>query len=127
MFIPPGQTINAVKFKRDKYTCAAIGQIRGNCTVLVSKDRYRYYCSSEFIYTLTIPAQNMTEYEQGSAWYCEYFSNPMYRSPMVILNIASKITNSFKHRFFIHSEFSQPYFLRISSMFIELLTKPNHD
>lgn len=96
MFIPPEQTINAVKFHRDHYACAAIGQMRGNCTVQDANDRYRYECSSDFMYTLTIPAQNMTEYEKGSAWSCEYVVNSMYRSPVVILSIASKITFSFK-------------------------------
>lgn len=93
MFIPPEQTINAVKFHRDHYACAAIGQMRGNCTVQDANDRYRYECSSDFMYTLTIPAQNMTEYEKGSAWSCEYVVNSMYRSPVVILSIASKITS----------------------------------
>lgn len=96
MFIPPEQTINAVKFHRDHYACAAIGQMRGNCTVQDANDRYRYECSSDFMYTLTIPAQNMTEYEKGSAWSCEYVVNSMYRSPVVILSIASKIAFSFK-------------------------------
>lgn len=96
MFIPPEQTINAVKFHRDHYACAAIGQMRGNCTVQDANDRYRYEYSSDFMYTLTIPAQNMTEYEKGSAWSCEYVVNSMYRSPVVILSIASKITFSFK-------------------------------
>lgn len=96
MFISPEQTINAVKFHRDHYACAAIGQMRGNCTVQDANDRYRYECSSDFMYTLTIPAQNMTEYEKGSAWSCEYVVNSMYRSPVVILSIASKITFSFK-------------------------------
>lgn len=96
MFIPPGQTINAVRFHRDNYACASIGQMRGNCTVQASNDRYRYECSSEFMYTLTIPAQNMTEYEKGSAWSCEYVVNSIYRSPVVVLNIASKIAFSFK-------------------------------
>lgn len=96
MFIPPGQTINAVRFHRDNYAGAAIGQMRGNCAVQAANDRYRYECSSEFMYTLTIPAQNMTEYEQGSAWSCEYVVNSIYRSPVVVLNIASKIAFSFK-------------------------------
>lgn len=96
MFIPPEQTINAVKFHRDNFTCAAIGQIKGICTVQTANDIYRYECLSEYMYTLTIPAQNMTEYEQGSAWSCEYVVNAMYRSPVVILSIASKITFSFK-------------------------------
>lgn len=98
MFIPLGQTINAVTFHRDNYTCATIAQIRGNCIVLDANDRYRYDCSSEFIYTLTIPAQNMTEYEQGSAWRCEYVSTSMYRSNVVILYIASKIHKTFNFK-----------------------------
>lgn len=96
MFIPPGQTINAVRFHRDNYACASIGQMRGNCTVQAANDRYRYECSSEFMYTLTIPAQNMTEYDKGSAWSCEYVVNSIYRSPVVVLKIASKIAFSFK-------------------------------
>lgn len=42
-------------------------------------------------YTLTIPAENMTEYEQGSVWGCYYPADDSYKSPDVVLNIASKI------------------------------------
>lgn len=47
----------------------------------------------ENIYTLTIPAQNMAEYEQRSTWSCKYVSNSSYRSPDAILKIASMIKN----------------------------------
>ena len=40
---------------------------------------------------LTIPAENMTEYEQGSVWMCQYPGDSSFRSPNVTLEIASKI------------------------------------
>lgn len=69
----------------------------------------------------------MTEYEQGSAWICEYVVNSIYRSPVVVLKIASKIALVLKHRFTCIEYFFQPDDLRNSTMLIELLTKPNHD
>lgn len=44
------------------------------------------------VYTLTIPAENMTEMEQGSMWRCGYVGNSSYRSSDVMLKIASKTT-----------------------------------
>ena len=53
--------------------------------------RYTFACVSEYSYTLTIPAENMTEYEQGSVWGCYYPADGSYKSPDVVLNIASRI------------------------------------
>lgn len=89
MFTPSKETANGVTFYRDNLICSAIGRVIGECTVQTSNDRYIYGCLSNSIYTLTIPAQNMTEYEQRSTWSCKYVSNSSYRSPDVILNITS--------------------------------------
>lgn len=89
MFTPPKQTVNGVKFYRDDLVCAVIGRVTGECTVQILNDRYIYGCLSNSIYTLTIPAENMTEYEQRLTWSCKYVSNSSYRSPDAILNIAS--------------------------------------
>lgn len=93
MFTPPKQTVNAVRFYRGNLVCAAIGLVTGKCTVQILNDRYTYGCLSNSIYTLTIPAQNMAEYEQRSTWSCKYVSNSSYRSPDAILKIAIEVHN----------------------------------
>lgn len=102
MFTPPKETVNGVRFYRGNLVCAAIGRVTGECTVQTSNDRYTYGCLSNSIYTLTIPAQNMTEYEQRSTWSCKYVFNSSYRSPEVILDIASKIKFCFKSNIYIY-------------------------
>lgn len=92
MFVPAGQTVNAVQFSRDENVLVAIGHINNDCTIQSSTTRYIYACSSDHVYTLTIPAENMTEMEQGSMWRCGYVVNSSYRSSDVMLKIASKTT-----------------------------------
>ena len=87
MFIPPNQVINAVTFYRNNTRCASIGHLNGNCVTVDANPRYTSRCLSEFIYTLTIPAENMTEYEQGSVWRCEYFGNGTFKSSDATLTI----------------------------------------
>lgn len=90
MFVPPEQTTNGVKFYRDNILCVLIGYLNNDCINQSANPRYRYECLSENVYTLTIPAENMTGYEQGSMWRCEYVFNSSYRSSDVIIKIASK-------------------------------------
>lgn len=86
------QYTNYIKFYRNGTTfCVVLFQINGECKKQSALPRYTYGCSSESTYTLTIPAENMTEYEQNSKWRCEYGFNSSYRSPDMILKIASKI------------------------------------
>lgn len=83
---------NAIKFLRNENNlCAVLYQVNDKCANQSANPRYTYGCSSESTYTLTIPAENMTEYEQNSKWRCEYAFNSSYRSPDMILKIASKI------------------------------------
>ena len=89
MFIPPNQTIRAVKFLRNWKSCGLIG-LAPECKLFATDPNYIYGCLSEFSFTLTIPAENMTESEQGSVWRCEYVGDSTFRSPNVTLNIASK-------------------------------------
>lgn len=91
MFIPNGTYVNAVKFYRADKLCAAIGYIKNECVLRSFNDRYTYECLPESAhqYTLTLPAENMTEFEQNVKWYCEN-ANGTYRSPKVSLKIASK-------------------------------------
>lgn len=91
IFVPPGQTANAVKFYRNNYPCVVIRYLKNDCVNQSANPRYTYACLSDYVYTLTIPAENMTEYEQGSMWRCEYVGNSSYRSSDVIIKIASKI------------------------------------
>lgn len=91
MFVPPEQTVKAVKFYRNKIICVFIGYLNNDCVNQSANLRYTYACLSDYVYTLTIPAENMTEYEQGSLWRCEYVVNSSYKSSDVIIKIASKI------------------------------------
>uniref|UniRef100_A0A8W8LD40 Ig-like domain-containing protein n=1 Tax=Magallana gigas TaxID=29159 RepID=A0A8W8LD40_MAGGI len=92
MFVPPEQTVKAVKFYRNNILCALIGYLNNDCVNQNYNSRYTYRCLSDNVYTLTIPAENMTEYEQGSLWRCESVVNSSYRSSEVIIKIASPPT-----------------------------------
>lgn len=91
MFVPTEQTIKGVKFYRNNVLCVFIGYVNNDCVIQSANPNYTYRCLSDYVYTLTIPAENMTEYEQGSLWRCEYMFNSSYRSSDVIIKIASKI------------------------------------
>ncbi|XP_065933038.1 uncharacterized protein [Magallana gigas] len=88
MFVPTEQTVKAVKFYRNNILCGLIGYLNNDCVNQSANPRYTYACLSDYVYTLTIPAENMTEYEQGSLWRCEYVVNSSYRSSDVIIKIA---------------------------------------
>ena len=92
MFVPTGQTGNGILFFRNGLLCAQIGVIGGNCKTLALNPRYVFECQqdNQHRYTLTIPAENMTESEQSSVWQCRYFDESVW-SPMETLIIASKI------------------------------------
>lgn len=92
MFVPPNQTVKAVKFYRNNNLVVAIGHIKNECISQSPYTKYTYACLSDYVYTLTIPAENMTEMEQGLMWRCEYVGNSSYRSSDVMLKIASKTT-----------------------------------
>uniref|UniRef100_A0A8W8LC32 Ig-like domain-containing protein n=1 Tax=Magallana gigas TaxID=29159 RepID=A0A8W8LC32_MAGGI len=94
MFVPPEQTVKGVMFYRNNILCVLIGYLNNDCVNQSANPRYTYACLSDYVYTLTIPAENMTEYEQGSLWRCKYvvYSNNGYRSSDVIIKIASPPT-----------------------------------
>lgn len=71
--------------------CVGIGYGDNGCIITSSNPRYTYGCFSENVYTLTIPADNMTEYEQNSQWHCQSIANASYRSSSTKLKIASTI------------------------------------
>lgn len=91
MFVAPGQSVNAVKFYRNHIPCVVIGHLNNECLTQSAHPKYIYRCLSDYVYTLTIPAENMTVYEQGSTWRCENVFNSSFRSTDVVLKIASKI------------------------------------
>nr|XP_022345367.1 hemicentin-1-like isoform X3 [Crassostrea virginica] len=93
MFVPPRETTNGVRFLRNNASCAQVGHVDGTCFYGILNTRYTYGCSSPFSYTLTIPAENMTEYEQGSMWMCEYFYDSGFRSLVVTLHLAVDVHN----------------------------------
>lgn len=92
MFVPEGQSLFFITFLRNGLGCGIVGEIRQNCTILNPNPNYTYGCLSKTTYTLTIPAESMTENELNSVWRCKYFALDI-GSPNVILNIASKFTS----------------------------------
>ena len=90
MFIPVGETINAVKFYRNSELCVVIGHESGKCLIKNPNPRYIYSCTSVSTYTLTITSEILTEFEEGSVWNCEYARNETFRSSDMGLRIASK-------------------------------------
>lgn len=82
---------NGVTFERNGKICGIMVQNGNECSTFDMNPRYILTCISEYSYALTIPAENMTEYEEGSVWWCYYPADGRYKSPDVVLNIASKI------------------------------------
>ena len=104
MFVPPRETANAVRFLRNNVPCAIVGHSNGICSYEIPNTRYTYGCSSTSSYTLTIPAENMTEYEQGSMWMCQYFIYSSFRSLVVTLHLSGTYhLKRYNHCFFIFS------------------------
>nr|XP_022339540.1 uncharacterized protein LOC111134632 isoform X4 [Crassostrea virginica] len=93
IFIPPGRTMSAVAFYRNSVLCAVVGNLNNKCVTDISNNRYMYGCSSAISYTLTIPAENMTKYEQGSVWKCVYFGDSRFKSLDVTLITAVDVHN----------------------------------
>ena len=89
MFVPPGQKESRVIFYRNSAACDVVA-LAPQCKRIISDPRYTYECLTESSYTLTIPAENMIEYEQGSVWRCAYPGGGGFRSPDVTLNVSSK-------------------------------------
>ena len=89
MFLPPNRTQSVVTFHRNERDLVNIGFINNNCVTENPDPRYAYGCENSR-YKLTIPAENMTEYEQNSVWYCYYLGDGTFRSPNKTLKIASK-------------------------------------
>lgn len=90
MFLPPGSIVDSVNMFRNNVLCVSIGKSDKGCGTQSAHCRYKYACLQGSAYTLTIPAEGMTENEQGSNWRCEHALNPTYKSPEVTLNIASE-------------------------------------
>lgn len=91
MFLPPYQSAIGVFFYRNNNRTALVGMKDGTCITQSADPRYSYECLTENVFSLTIPAEKMTEFEQKSAWKCDYVFNASYRSSEVILNISSKL------------------------------------
>lgn len=89
---PQEISTNYVFFKRNANNkCVGIGYINGVCRIDSYISTYTYNCLSENIYSLTIPADNMTKDEQNSQWHCESVVDSGYRSSSLLLRIASKL------------------------------------
>lgn len=92
MFVPTGQTYNVIIFFRNESPCGQIGMIGGMCKTFALNPKYVFECQqdNQHRFTLTIPAENMTESEQSSIWQCRYVDESVF-SPLETLTIASKI------------------------------------
>ena len=90
MFVPPGEATKGVRFFRNNVLCAIVEHTNGTCSNGIQNTRYTYGCASPFSYILTIPAENMTEYEEGSMWMCQYSFDlgVRFRSLVVTLHLA---------------------------------------
>ncbi|XP_062602889.1 immunoglobulin superfamily member 10-like, partial [Saccostrea cucullata] len=88
-FVPPGERSADVRFYRNSYSSVLAAVIGSKCYTFGRDPRYIIECLSKSTFTLTIPAENMTEYEQNSIWSCRCSDNELYQSPEVILNIES--------------------------------------
>ena len=89
MTIPPGQTINAVTFTRNGIGVGLVGRFsNGTCASFDTHPRYNYRCDTDDIFSLLIPADNMTEYENNSVWQCLYPGDGNYKSSDQLLKIA---------------------------------------
>ena len=97
MFVPSGMTVNAVFFQRNGKDCGLLVHNEDGCLKVDLNPRYTFACVSAYSYALTIPAENMTEYENGSVWGCFYPGDGSYKSPDVVLNIASKMIHVHIH------------------------------
>ncbi|XP_078331735.1 uncharacterized protein LOC144617641 isoform X2 [Crassostrea virginica] len=92
MFEPPDQIGSGVIFYRNSAVCGVVAFV-SQCKMIISDPRYTFECLTESSYTLTIPAENMTEYEQGSVWRCAYPGGGSFRSPDVTLNVSIDVHN----------------------------------
>ncbi|XP_062603323.1 uncharacterized protein LOC134265101 [Saccostrea cucullata] len=88
-FVPPAERSADVFFYRNSYSSVLAAVIGSKCYTFGRDPRYIIECLSESTFTLTIPAENMTEYEQNSIWSCRSSGNLLYRSPEFVLNIES--------------------------------------
>ena len=93
MTIPPGQTHDAVIFRRNLESLGMLIRFpNGTCASFDTQPRYNYRCDTDHVFSLIIPADNMTEYENNSVWQCEYFGDGRYRSLDQLLKIAGMKT-----------------------------------
>ena len=89
MSIPPNQNINAVRFFRNSTYVGTVGRFpNGTCVSDSLHPRYDYQCDTDHVFSLIIPADNMTEYENNSMWQCQYYGDGRYRSSNQFLKIA---------------------------------------
>ena len=86
---PPHQTINVVSFYRNSTYVGTVGRFpNGTCATDSFHPRYDYRCVTDNVFSLIIPGDNMTEYENNSVWQCQYFGDGHYRSSNQLLQIA---------------------------------------
>lgn len=96
MFLPPGGTLSTVKFYRNYILCVSMGSTSSGCVIQNALPRYNYNCVSDLVYSLTIPAESMTEFEYDSFWKCEYYHEPLYKSPNIHIKFAGKSHQYFR-------------------------------
>ena len=89
MSIPPNHTINTVSFYRNNTHVGSVARLtNGICATYSLHPRYDYRCVTDHVFSLIIPGDNMTEYENNSFWHCQYYGVGHYRSSNQLLKIA---------------------------------------
>ena len=84
----PNARLYGVTFTRDGIEVGMVIRFpNGTCVSVSLHPRYDYQCDTDHVFSLIIPANNMTEYENNSMWQCEYIGGG-YRSSNQLLKIA---------------------------------------
>lgn len=94
IFTPVDQKYTVVKFTRNNILVGTVGwNSDGTCLSNAQSSRYELHCVSDNVFSLSIPPESMTKYEERSDWQCGYFGDESYKSEVVKLKIAVFVRN----------------------------------
>lgn len=91
MILPPDSEVDSVTFRRYQKTACVVGYVKSKCLALSEINGYKCECITRQSFNLTIPAENMTKFEQNSSWRCEHTVIADYQSAYHSLIIAIDI------------------------------------
>lgn len=90
------QKYTVVKFTRNNILVGTVGwNSDGTCLSNAQSSRYELHCVSDNVFSLSIPPESMTKYEERSDWQCGYFGDESYKSEVVELKIAGTFLKVF--------------------------------